>query len=89
MIADIFNGLMSLPNLVALFALIGVVAAETKKYFDLAYHDEYKLNVHFTRGGWNGRMKACRGIGASLPPEKIKEWERAYRYAFPPCARGI
>ena len=38
-------------------------------------HDEYKLNVHFTRSGRNGRMKACRGIGASLPPEKIKEWE--------------
>ncbi len=33
-IADIFNGLMALPNLVALFALSGVVAAETKKYFD-------------------------------------------------------
>ena len=34
MIADIFNGLMSLPNIVALFALSGVIAAETKKYFD-------------------------------------------------------
>jgi AGCS family alanine or glycine:cation symporter len=33
-IADIFNGLMALPNLIALFALSGVVAAETKKFFD-------------------------------------------------------
>lgn len=33
-IADIFNGLMAVPNLVALFALGGVVAAETKKYLD-------------------------------------------------------
>ena len=33
-IADIFNGLMALPNLVALFALGGVVAAETKIYMD-------------------------------------------------------
>ena len=32
-LADIFNGLMALPNLIALFALSGVVAAETKKYF--------------------------------------------------------
>ena len=32
-IADIFNGLMALPNLIALVALSGVVAAETKKYF--------------------------------------------------------
>lgn len=33
-LADIFNGLMAFPNLIALFALSGVVAAETKKYFD-------------------------------------------------------
>ena len=33
-IADIFNGLMALPNLVALVALNGVIVAETKKYFE-------------------------------------------------------
>lgn len=32
-IADIFNGLMALPNLVALFALNSVVAKDTKDYF--------------------------------------------------------
>lgn len=32
-IADIFNGLMAFPNLVALIALSGIVTAETKKYF--------------------------------------------------------
>lgn len=32
-IADIFNGLMALPNLIALIALNGVVVSETKKYF--------------------------------------------------------
>ena len=32
-IADIFNGLMALPNLIAIIALSGVVAKETKKYF--------------------------------------------------------
>jgi AGCS family alanine or glycine:cation symporter len=32
-IADIFNGLMAFPNLIALVALSGVVVAETKKYF--------------------------------------------------------
>ena len=32
-IADIFNGLMALPNIVALFALNGVVARDTKDYF--------------------------------------------------------
>lgn len=33
-IADIFNGLMAIPNLVALVALSGVVVAETKIYLD-------------------------------------------------------
>ncbi len=33
-LADIFNGLMALPNLIALVALSGVVAAETKKFAD-------------------------------------------------------
>lgn len=33
-IADIFNGLMAIPNLVALIALSGVVAKETREYFD-------------------------------------------------------
>ncbi len=32
-VADITNGLMAFPNLVALIALSGVVVAETKKYF--------------------------------------------------------
>ena len=31
-IADIFNGLMAIPNLVAIIALSGVVAAETRQY---------------------------------------------------------
>ena len=35
-IADIFNGLMAIPNLIALLALNGVVVAETKKYLDNA-----------------------------------------------------
>lgn len=32
-VADIFNGLMAIPNIIALLALSGVVAKETKDYF--------------------------------------------------------
>lgn len=32
-IADIFNGLMAFPNLIALFALSGIVGKETREYF--------------------------------------------------------
>lgn len=34
LIADIVNGLMALPNLIAIIALSGVVVAETKRYFN-------------------------------------------------------
>lgn len=33
-IADIFNALMAIPNIIALLALSGVVAKETRSYFD-------------------------------------------------------
>lgn len=49
-----------------------------KEKFDLVYHDEYKLYVKFTRESWNGRMKACRGVGASLTPEEIQSWEKEH-----------
>ena len=39
-IADIFNGLMALPNMIALFALSGVVAKETKDFFEKKKHIE-------------------------------------------------
>lgn len=41
-IADIFNGLMAIPNLIALVALSGVVARETREYFEKEAH--MKLN---------------------------------------------
>ena len=37
-IANIFNGLMALPNMIALFALSGVVAKETKDFFAAKKH---------------------------------------------------
>lgn len=42
-----------------------------KEKFELVHHEEWKLKVHFTRESWNGRTKACRGIGASLTPEEF------------------
>jgi len=38
-IADICNGLMAFPNLIALFALSGIVGKETKAYFAKKNHD--------------------------------------------------
>lgn len=44
----------------------------------LVYHKEYPLEVHFTRESWNGRMKACRAIGASLAEHEISAWEQEH-----------
>lgn len=46
--------------------------------FKVVFHEEYPLKVHFTREGWNGRMKACRGVGASLEKEEISAWEQEH-----------
>lgn len=46
--------------------------------FEVVYHEEYPLKVHFTRESWNGRMKACRGVGASLSKEEVFAWEQEH-----------
>lgn len=50
-----------------------------KKKFNLVYHEEFTLKVPFTRESWHGRMKACRGVGASLTEKEIMLWEQEHR----------
>ena len=40
--ADIFNGLMAIPNIIALLALSGVIAKETNEYFKNKTYLKYK-----------------------------------------------
>lgn len=47
--------------------------------FEAVYHEEYDVEVAFTREAWHGRMKACRGVGASLSPEEIEKWEMEHK----------
>lgn len=42
---------------------------------EITYHEEYDVEIPFTRETWNGRVKACRGVGASLSQEEIEKWE--------------
>ncbi|MBQ8356572.1 MAG: class I SAM-dependent methyltransferase [Clostridia bacterium] len=48
------------------------------QYFDPVSHEEYDVKVPFTRETWHGRMKACRGVGASLSAEELSCWEREH-----------
>lgn len=51
---------------------------EAEEFFQLDNTEIFDAHVLFTRDSWNGRMKACRGIGASLPPQKIAEFEKEH-----------
>ena len=48
-------------------------------YFELEEHEEYDVNVHFTKESWHGRMFACRGVGASLSPDELAKWDAEHR----------
>ena len=39
----------------------------------------FDIPVHFTREGWHGRMRACRGVGASLAPAELNAWDAEHR----------
>lgn len=50
-----------------------------ERYFEIQNQDIYDLVVPFTRETWNGRMKACRGIGASLTEEETARFEEEHK----------
>lgn len=50
-----------------------------ERHFRVAFREEYDVAVPFTRKSWHGRMRACRGVGASLPPEKLAAWDFEHR----------
>ena len=49
-----------------------------ERHFKKTYNKEFLLDVPFTRESWNGRIISCRGIGASLPENKVKEFEKEH-----------
>ncbi len=49
------------------------------KYFEKIDHEEYDLMVPFTKESWHGRVRASRGIGASLNPEELASWDTEHR----------
>lgn len=47
--------------------------------FETANRFGYEVNLTFTRESWHGRIKACRGIGASsLSESEIAAWEKEH-----------
>ena len=42
-------------------------------------HKEFRVDVPFSREGWHGRMRACRGVGASMSPEQVAAWDKEHK----------
>jgi hypothetical protein len=50
----------------------------TAPFFDVRAMFYYDEPIVFTRDSWRGRIRACRGVGAALPPEKVAEFDAAH-----------
>ena len=49
------------------------------EWFEMEEHEEYDIMVPFTRESWHGRMRACRGVGASLSADELVRWDEEHR----------
>lgn len=49
-----------------------------EKHFEISHREEYPVKVRFSRDGWHGRMKTCRGIGATLADADLRKWEQEH-----------
>ena len=48
-------------------------------YFNITLQEEYDVMISFTRESWHGRMRACRGVGASLFEEDLINWNKEHK----------
>ena len=47
--------------------------------FEMTEQAVYDLPVHFSKAAWHGRMRACRGVGASLGADELAAWDAEHR----------
>ncbi|MGN0632750.1 MAG: class I SAM-dependent methyltransferase [Oscillospiraceae bacterium] len=62
------------------------VPDEYKEYFDIELEKQFKTDVPFTRESWHGRMRACRGVGASMTQQELGLWDDEHRKMLESCA---
>ena len=49
------------------------------QYFTLDHQEVYDAKLPFTRESWNGRIKACRGVEASLSAHEVAAFEAEHK----------
>lgn len=50
----------------------------SRDHFEVQANIHFDTPVRFTRETWAGRIRACRGIGASLPEDQIQAFDREH-----------
>ena len=49
------------------------------EYFNLVTQEQFRVDIPFTRESWHGRMRACRGVGASMNETQIAKWDKEHK----------
>jgi SAM-dependent methyltransferase len=52
---------------------------ELRMNFEVILQKEYRVDVLFTREGWHGRMRACRGVGAAMNQQQLSAWNEEHK----------
>ncbi len=64
-----------------------VVTAWARPHYRLRAMFYYDVPVPFTRESWRGRMRALRGIGASLSADEVERFDRRHADLLAAIAR--
>ena len=56
------------------------VPEELLANFDIVLQKEFRVDVSFTREGWHGRMRACRGVGAAMDETQMQAWDEEHMH---------
>ncbi|MCC8181340.1 MAG: class I SAM-dependent methyltransferase [Planctomycetes bacterium] len=54
--------------------------------FALTHREAFAVDIEFTRESWHGRMRACRGVGASLDGDELAAFEAEHMEMLQSCA---
>lgn len=56
-----------------------VVPDEYLHYFNVKENITFNVSIPFTTESWHGRIKACRGVGASLSSSELADFEKEHK----------
>lgn len=57
---------------------VPTIPAWSRGHLCVRAHFWYDEPVPFTREAWRGRMRACRGVGATLTPDEVERFDREH-----------